>query len=58
MLEIRPDSSDTPEKVALIAALRKANGNQTHAAKILGVHRMTVLNRMRKYGIRLHEILR
>jgi two-component system, NtrC family, response regulator HydG len=56
--EIQPYLSDPPEKVALIAALRKANGNQTHAAKALGVHRMTVLNRIRKYGIRLHEILR
>ncbi len=52
-----PDSSDPPEKMELIAALRKAHGNQTQAAKLLGVHRMTVLNRMRKYGIRLHEIL-
>ena len=56
--EAVPETSEPQEKLALIAALRKANGNQTHAAKILGVHRMTVLNRMRKYGIRLHEILR
>jgi two-component system response regulator HydG len=55
--EAVPAPSDPPEKSALIAALRKANGNQTRAAKALGVHRMTVLNRMRKYGIRLHEIL-
>jgi len=51
------EPSAPPEKLALIAALRKTNGNQTRAAKTLGVHRMTVLNRMRKYGIRLHEIL-
>ena len=50
------EPSDPPEKLALIAALRKTNGNQTHAAKLLGVHRMTVLNRMRKYGIRLHSL--
>lgn len=55
--EAVPEPSDPLEKLELIAALRKANGNQTHAAKALSVHRMTVLNRMRKYGIRLHEIL-
>jgi PAS domain S-box-containing protein len=54
----RPESADVPEKQALIAALRKAHGNQTRAAKLLGVHRMTVLNRMRKYGIWLPEVLR
>jgi two-component system response regulator HydG len=37
----------------LIEALRKAGGNQSRAAGILGVHRMTVFNRMRKYGITL-----
>lgn len=56
--ETVPALSDAPEKLALIAALRKTNGNQTRTAKALGVHRMTVFNRMRKYGIRLHEILR
>jgi transcriptional regulator of acetoin/glycerol metabolism len=53
-----PEPSEPLEKIELIAALRKANGNQTHAAKALGVHRMTVFNRMRKYGIRLNEILK
>ncbi len=41
------------EKLQLIEALRKAEGNQSRAAGILGVHRMTVFNRMRKYGITL-----
>jgi two-component system, NtrC family, response regulator HydG len=41
------------EKTQLIEALRKAGGNQSRAAGILGVHRMTVFNRMRKYGITL-----
>jgi transcriptional regulator with PAS, ATPase and Fis domain len=41
------------EKAQLIEALRKAGGNQSRAAAILGVHRMTVFNRMRKYGITL-----
>ncbi|UCD83151.1 MAG: helix-turn-helix domain-containing protein [Desulfobacterales bacterium] len=30
---------------------RQTGGNQTQASKILGVHRMTVWNRMRKYGM-------
>ena len=34
--EAMPEPSDPPEKLALIAALRKANGNQTHAAKASG----------------------
>lgn len=45
------------EKNALIDALRKTNGNQTHAARILGINRVTVWNRMRKYHIDLQEIL-
>lgn len=39
------------EKQELIAALNKTGGNQTRAAEILGVNRVTVWNRMRKYGI-------
>jgi two-component system response regulator HydG len=41
------------EKRELVDALRQTCGNQTQASKILGVHRMTVWNRMRKYGISL-----
>lgn len=41
------------EKKALVDALRRCKGNKTEAAKILGVHRMTVWNRMKKYGIQL-----
>ena len=39
------------EKNALIEALRRTNGNQTQAARLLGVNRVTVWNRMRKYAI-------
>jgi two-component system response regulator HydG len=63
--ELKPDrSSDTvgaapvfekkiEEKAALMEALRLSRGNKSQTAKILGVHRMTVWNRMRKYGIHL-----
>jgi two-component system, NtrC family, response regulator HydG len=41
------------QKTALLEALRLSRGNRTEAAKLLGVHRMTVWNRMKKYGIRI-----
>ncbi len=44
---------DNPEKQALIEALQKTRGHQTQAARILGINRVTVWNRMRKYGIDL-----
>jgi len=44
-----PDS----ERQQLIEALRAAGGNQSQAARILKINRVTVWNRMRKYGINL-----
>ncbi len=46
-----------PEKTALIEALRQTNGNQTQAARILGVNRVTVWNRMKKYGVDLKKVM-
>jgi PAS domain S-box-containing protein len=43
--------NDSPEKIQLMDVLRKTGGNQSRAARLLGVHRMTIFNRMRKYGI-------
>ncbi len=48
-------SDPSDEKRALIEALRTAGGNKSAAAKILGVNRMTVWNRMRKYGLHLEK---
>lgn len=45
------------EKQALIAALRETHGNQTQAARLLGINRVTVWNRMRKYGIDLKKVV-
>jgi transcriptional regulator of acetoin/glycerol metabolism len=42
---------DAKEKQYLMEALKESGGNQTRAAAILGVNRVTVWNRMRKYGI-------
>ncbi len=54
----RPWNSKEPEeKIALIEALRKSNGNQSEAARILGVNRVTVWNRMRKHGVDLRKVL-
>ena len=41
----------------LIEALRQSNGNQTQAARILNINRVTVWNRMKKYGIDLKKVL-
>jgi len=41
----------------LISALRKSKGNQSQAARILGVNRVTVWNRIKKYNINLKKII-
>jgi transcriptional regulator with PAS, ATPase and Fis domain len=46
------DSGST-ERQQLIEALQATNGNQSQAARVLGINRVTVWNRMRKYGISL-----
>ena len=48
--------ADSPEKSALIEALHRTNGNQTQAAQLLGINRVTVWNRMRKHGIDLKKL--
>jgi transcriptional regulator with GAF, ATPase, and Fis domain len=50
-------SGDPAEKTALVEALKKTNGNQSRAARILGINRVTVWNRMKKYGIDLKKVL-
>ncbi|MBI4768004.1 MAG: sigma 54-interacting transcriptional regulator [Deltaproteobacteria bacterium] len=45
------------EKEALIEALCRCSGNQTQAARILGINRVTVWNRMKKYRIDLKKNL-
>ena len=46
-------SQTSLERQALVDALKQTGGNQTRAARILGINRVTVWNRMRKYGIDL-----
>ena len=54
---LTPDSAENTEKKALIDALRQTNGNQTRAARLLGINRVTVWNRMKKYGIDLKKVM-
>jgi len=42
---------DTIEKKRLTAALRAAGGNQSHAAKALGMPRTTFINKLRRHGL-------
>ena len=48
-------SDDQQERQALIEAPRRTGGNQTRAAELLNINRVTVWNRMRKYGIDLKK---
>ncbi|MDD2903253.1 MAG: sigma 54-interacting transcriptional regulator [Syntrophales bacterium] len=48
---------DIDEKTALIDALRQARGNQSQAAALLGVSRVTVWHRMKKYGIDVRKLV-
>jgi len=55
--ESRSPDEGSLEKAALIEALRRTGGNQTQAARLLGINRVTVWNRMRKYGVDLKKVL-
>ena len=49
---VKPDfisSGDTKEREELVSALKRTGGNKTEAAKILGVSRVTVWKREKKY---------
>jgi PAS domain S-box-containing protein len=48
---------DLAEKKALIEALLQSKGNQSQAARILGINRVTVWNRIKKYGIDLKKVI-
>ncbi len=45
--------SGNAERSQLVSALQQAKGNQSEAARILGISRMTVYNRIKKLGIDL-----
>ncbi|MFP5221928.1 MAG: sigma-54 interaction domain-containing protein [Acidobacteriota bacterium] len=45
------------ERASLVDALRRAGGNKSQAARLLGVSRLTVLNRMRKHGVTCERVI-
>jgi transcriptional regulator of acetoin/glycerol metabolism len=47
------EPADTHAREQLIQALRQAGGNQSAAARRLGVSRVTIWKRMKKYGVDL-----
>lgn len=53
-----PVAFSLDEKSTLIQALREAKGNQSEAARLLGVSRVTVWHRMKRHGIDLKKIVR
>jgi transcriptional regulator with GAF, ATPase, and Fis domain len=53
----RFSAAENAQRAELVAALREARGNKSQAARLLGVSRVTVLNRMRKYGVDLQRVL-
>lgn len=43
--------SQTDERNRIVQALQTANGNQTHAAQLLGLSRFQLMNRLKAYGL-------
>lgn len=39
------------EREAIVRALHRHDGNRTRAAKVLGIHRSTLLRKMKRYGL-------
>ena len=46
-----PDPACAADRQTLIDVLRRAGGNQSKAAKLLGVSRVTIWKRIKKFGI-------
>ncbi len=46
-----PDSVRHAERDVILSILRKHKGNRTHAAKELGIHRVTLVRKLKKYNI-------
>lgn len=50
------DDDRARERNELLEALARTGGNQSRAARLLGVNRLTVANRLRKHGIDLKRL--
>ncbi|HEV7866401.1 MAG TPA: helix-turn-helix domain-containing protein, partial [Chthoniobacteraceae bacterium] len=44
---------DDRERESILAALKQSHGNKKKAATLLGIHRPTLYNKMKRYGIEL-----
>jgi len=51
VIEEAKQIGDQKEKELIIKALKSAGGNKSQAAKILGIHRTTLYQKVKKYGI-------
>ena len=51
------NSVDSINREKLLKALKQSEGNQSEAARILGVSRVTIWNRMKKYNLDLKTII-
>jgi transcriptional regulator with PAS, ATPase and Fis domain len=54
---VQDDVSYNQKKEEMIEVLRRVGGNQSEAARLLGVSRVTIWKRIKKYGIDLEEVL-
>ncbi|MDX9787317.1 MAG: sigma 54-interacting transcriptional regulator [Desulfobacterales bacterium] len=52
-----PDPANSEEQSKFLDLLRRTGGNQSETARLLGVSRVTVWKRIKKYGIRLPQDL-
>ena len=50
-------SWEPTENLAMVKVLLQNDGNQSQAARSLGINRVTVWNRMKKYGIDLKRVM-
>ncbi|MGM0426999.1 MAG: sigma-54 interaction domain-containing protein [Thermodesulfobacteriota bacterium] len=51
----RPRTADTEAKEGLLEALRQAGGNKSQAARNMGISRVTLWKRLKKYGIQVEK---
>jgi transcriptional regulator with PAS, ATPase and Fis domain len=54
--KLKASVSDNTVREKTIQALRESNGNQSEAAKLLGVSRVTVWSRIKKFNINLESL--
>ncbi|MEO6420460.1 MAG: sigma 54-interacting transcriptional regulator [Polyangiaceae bacterium] len=50
--DVEPDPAQDPERERIVHALEECAGNQTHAAKLLGISLRTLVTRIEQYGLR------